>query len=115
MNNSSKLWYSMSDPAILKVLGNFIRRARLNQNRTQQDVSEAAGINRSTLVQIEQGNGSTLLSFIAVLRTLEQLHLLDVFEVKQELSPLQLAEIEMKNRQRASKKTPQNNKPESAW
>lgn len=105
----------MSDPAAIEVLGAFIRKTRLMQNRTQQEVSEAAGINRSTLVQLEKGNGGTMLSFIQILRALRQLQLLEIFEVKQELSPLQLAEIEKKKRQRARSKPFQNNKPKSTW
>jgi len=104
----------MSDPAILEVLGNFIQKTRLSKNKTQQTISEIAGMNRSTLVQIEKGNGSTLLSFVQVLRALEQLHLLETFEVKQEISPLQLAKLEMKQRLRARKKT-SSNKPKSDW
>jgi transcriptional regulator with XRE-family HTH domain len=113
--NNIRNWYGMSDPAIMEALGVFIKKTRLNQNKSQQAVSEIAGVNRSTLVRMENGDGGTLLSFIQVLRALEQLQLLQVFEVKQELSPLQLAEIEMKKRQRASKKTTQRNKPKSTW
>ena len=110
----ARYWYAMSDPAILEVLGNFIQKTRLSRNKTQQEISDMAGINRSTLVQIEKGNGSTLLSFIQTLRALEQLPVLDSFEIKQEISPLQLAKIEMKKRLRASKNaTP--NKPKSHW
>ncbi|MBX3007682.1 MAG: helix-turn-helix domain-containing protein [Melioribacteraceae bacterium] len=112
---NSKYWYGMSDPAIIEVMGNFVKKTRLNQNRTQQALSEAAGINRSTLVQLEKGKGGTLLSLIQILRALGQLHLFEIFEIKQELSPLQLAEIEMKKRRRASKDISQNNKPKSAW
>ena len=108
-------WHAMSDPAILEVLGNFIKKTRLEQNKTQQIISEAAGINRSTLVQIEKGNGGTLLSFIQVLRALGQLDKLEIFETRQEISPLQLAEIEMKKRQRARKKNAVQNKPKSTW
>jgi len=60
-------WYAMSDPAILEVLGNFIKQTRLQQNKTQQQVAEAAGINRSTMGQVENGGGDTLLSFIQIL------------------------------------------------
>jgi transcriptional regulator with XRE-family HTH domain len=115
MDKDLKYWYGMSDPAVLQLMGNFIKKSRLNRNRTQQDVSEAAGINRSTLVMLENGKGGTLLTYIQVLRALEQLHLLEVFEVKNELSPLQLAELEMKMRRRARRKASPNNKQNSSW
>ena len=116
MEKANKQWYAMSDPAILEVLGNFIQQTRLQQNKTQQQVAAAAGINRSTIVQIEKGGGGTLLSFIQIVRALEQLQLFQNFEIKQQLSPLQLAKIDQKKRQRASnKKTAGIEKPKSDW
>ena len=106
MEKDIKYWHAMSDPAILEVLGNFIKQTRLQQNKTQQQVAVAAGINRSTMVQIENGGGGTLLSFIQIVRALGQLQLFQNFEVKQQLSPLQLAKIDRKKRQRASIKKP---------
>jgi transcriptional regulator with XRE-family HTH domain len=109
-------WYAMSDPAILEVLGNFIQQTRLQQNKTQQQVATAAGINRSTMVQVEKGGGGTLLSFIQILRALEQLQLFQHFEIRQQLSPLQLAKNDQKKRQRASnKKATLIEKPTSDW
>ncbi len=102
MEKDNKYWYAMSDPAILAVMGKFIQQTRLKQNKTQQQLAGAAGINRSTLVNIEKGGGGTLLSFIQILRALEQLQWFQNFEVTQQVSPLQLAKIEQKKRQRAS-------------
>ena len=87
-------WHAMSDGAILDVIGGFIQQTRLEQNKTQAEVAEAAGINRSTLVQVEKGEGGTLQTFIRVLRALEQLHLFQHFEARQQISPLALAKIE---------------------
>lgn len=107
MEKSNKIWHAMSDLAILALLGEYIQHTRLQQNKTQQQVAAAAGINRSTLVQIENGGGGTLLSFIQILRALEQLHLFQSFEVRMQLSPLQLAKIEQNTRRRASTKKKQ--------
>ena len=115
MDSNLNYWYGMSDPAILVVLGNFIQKTRMSQNRTQQAVSEAAGINRSTLVSIEKGNGGTLLSFVQVLRALEHLQVLEIFDVKPEISPLKLAESERKMRLRARPKPSSSNKTKSNW
>lgn len=116
MEKAIKQWYAMSDPAILEVLGSFIQQTRLQQNKTQQQVATAAGVNRSTIVQIEKGGGGTLLSFIQILRALEQLQIFQNFEMKQQFSPLQLAKIEHKKRQRASnKKATKIGKPKSDW
>lgn len=116
MEKSIKYWHAMSDPAMLEQLGEFVKQTRLQQNKTQQQVAIAAGINRSTMVQIEKGAGGTLLSFIQVLRALEQLQIFEYFEIKQQFSPLQLAKLEQNKRQRAStKKDTQNKKPKSDW
>ena len=116
MEKSIKYWHAMSDPAILEQLGEFVKQTRLQQNKTQQQVAIAAGINRSTMVQIEKGAGGTLISFIQVLRALEQLQIFEHFEIKQQFSPLQLAKLEQNKRQRASaKKDTQNKKPKSDW
>ena len=116
MEKSIKYWHEMSDPAMLEQLGEFIKQTRLQQNKTQQQVATAAGINRSTMVQIEKGAGGTLLSLIQILRALEQLQIFEHFEIKQQFSPLQLAKLEQNKRQRAStKKNSQNKKPKSDW
>ena len=93
----------MSDAALLEWIGQYIKEARLKQNKTQQEVAAAAGINRSTVVLLEKGSGGTLTSLIQVLRGLEELKVLKVFEVDTRLSPLELAKIELNKRQRASK------------
>lgn len=104
MEKSIIYWHAMSDPAILELLGKYIQQTRLQQNKTQKQVATAAGINRSTLVQIENGGGSTMISFIQILRALEQLQIFEHFEVKPQISPLQLAKLEQNKRQRASSK-----------
>ena len=116
MEKAVNNWHATSDPVILEVLGKFIQQTRLQQNKTQQQVAAAAGINRSTMVQVENGGGGTLLSFIQILRALEQLQLFQSFEIRQQLSPLQLAKIDQKKRQRASnKKATPIEKPTSDW
>ena len=117
MEKGINYWHAMSDPALLELLGKFIKQTRLQQNKTQQQVATSAGVNRSTVVQIENGGGGTMLSFIQVLRALEQLELFQKFEIKeQQLSPLQLAKLQEKKRQRASAtKDTQIQKPKSDW
>jgi transcriptional regulator with XRE-family HTH domain len=64
-------------------------------------VADSAGVNRSTVGQIEKGNGGTLSSLLKILRVLEQLPILQIFEVEQKVSPLALAKLEQQKRQRA--------------
>ena len=117
MEKGIKYWHAISNSALLEQLGDFIQHTRLQQNKTQQQVATDAGINRSTMVQIENGGGGTLLSFIQILRVLEQLQLFQHFEIKQQqVSPLQLAKMEQNKRQRAStKKRADIKKPKTDW
>jgi transcriptional regulator with XRE-family HTH domain len=97
------------------MMGDFIRHHRLRQNKTQQQLATEAGINRSTLVAFEQGQQSTLITLIQLLRALQLLQVLDAFQVEQQLSPLQLAALDLSKRKRASKVKPTTGKKKSDW
>lgn len=115
MEKDSIDWYSMSDKGILNLIGQFIQETRLQQNKTQQQVADSAGINRSTVGQIEKGNGGTLLSLLQILRVLEQLPVLQSFEIEQKISPLALAKLEQQKRQRARNNDTSTNSPKVNW
>ncbi len=105
MNDISYIdWLSMSDKALMETIGNFVQHHRLNQNRSQSDVSEAAGISRSTLSLLERGEKTSLSSLIRVIRILDILHIMDVFKLSNEISPIEYARLQKKKRQRARKK-----------
>jgi transcriptional regulator with XRE-family HTH domain len=106
MEKSNNNYISMSDTAFLTKIGFFIQSTRLSQNKTQHQLSIDAGLNRSTVSQIENGGGGTLISLIRILRTLNRLDLLDQFNVGPIISPLKLAKIEVKKRQRARNNDP---------
>lgn len=93
----------MSDNAIVASIGEFLKHQRLNQNKTQAKVAEDAGVNRWTISQIENGEAISLTSLIQILRALNALHVLNNFEIENQISPLELAKLEKKKRQRASK------------
>ena len=102
-NSYIKDWYAMSNLAILRDLGLFIRDARLKKNYTQNELAKKAGVHRITIGEFEQGSRNiSLLTFIELLRALNTLESLNEFEVKNVISPIQLAKLEAKKRQRAS-------------
>ena len=115
MDITSIQWSAMSDTALMKNIGSFIRHHRLEQNKTQSLLEEEAGINRSTLSQFENGLSSNLITFIQLLRALKLLPILHVFEVKQQVSPIQLAKLEQSKRIRASRKSKSGLNPKSDW
>jgi transcriptional regulator with XRE-family HTH domain len=109
-------WTSMSDKALAEYIGVFVRHHRMEQNRTQDELAAAASISRSTLSLLERGETVTVTTLIQVLRVLDQLQVLSVFEVKETLSPLALAKLQKEKRKRArgsSKK--KENEEESDW
>ena len=57
MENININWNELSDNAVLEQIGRFVQQSRLHQNKSQQQVADAAGVNRSTLSQIENGKG----------------------------------------------------------
>ncbi|HEY5498822.1 MAG TPA: helix-turn-helix transcriptional regulator [Bacteroidales bacterium] len=100
-DNSYVNWVSMSDGALAKHIGAFVRYHRLEQNKTQDVLAHAAGISRSTLSLLERGEAVTLATLIQVLRVLDQLHLMEAFSIPKTISPLVLAKMEQAKRKRA--------------
>lgn len=113
-DKSYKNWLSMSDDALAKQVGVFIKHHRLGQNKTQDLLAKAAGISRSTLSLLERGETVTLATLIQVLRVLDQLQVMEAFEIKQNTSPIALAKAEKDKRKRA-RNTNTNNTEESNW
>ena len=103
-DNSYNNWVSMSDKALAEQIGSFVKHHRLEQNKTQETLAQAAGISRSTLSLLERGETVTLATLLQVLRVLDQLHIMDAFVVPKTISPLVLAKMEQEKRQRASGK-----------
>jgi transcriptional regulator with XRE-family HTH domain len=108
---------AVSDAALIRTLGAFVKHHRLQQNKSQSQVAKEAGIVRSTLSLFERGENTSLLVFIQLLRVLKLLHLLKEFEIREEFSPLQLAKIEKSKRIRARKENTgkENPEPKSDW
>lgn len=102
---SYKNWLSMSDNALSQQIGAFIKHQRIEQNKTQDMVAEAAGISRSTLSLLERGETVTVATLIQVLRVLDQLHVMEAFEIQQSISPIALAKAEKEKRKRARNKS----------
>jgi transcriptional regulator with XRE-family HTH domain len=103
-DKSYTYWLAMSDDALTKHIGNFVKHHRLKQNRTQNNLANEAGISRSTLSLLERGEPVTLPTLIRVLRVLDLLYVMEVFNVQTSISPLTLAKLEQAKRQRARDK-----------
>ena len=93
---------AQTDKALLQLLGGFIKAKRLQLNKTQQQIADAAGVDRTTLLKMENGAGANMLSFIQILRAIGELPVLKYFEVNEPISPLLLAKMMQQKKQRAS-------------
>lgn len=100
----------MSDQTIVKILGERVNRQRLNQNMTQVELAKKSGVARIVIHRLENGLGCTLESLIRLLRALGALEQLNSFLPEPGLSPIQLAKLKGRERQRASGKHRQSNK-----
>ncbi len=102
MENISINLISMSDKSVVIFIGDYLKHQRLSQNKTQAQIAQDAGVNRSTVSQIENGEAISLISLIQILRALHLLDVLNGFTIETQVSPIQLAKLEKKKRQRAS-------------
>lgn len=107
MEKSNSYLTAMGDNAIIGIIGEFIKQKRLQENKSQALLAKEAGLNRSTLVQIEKGESIRLTSLIQILRVLDQLHILDIFSIEDRISPIEYARLKDKKKLRASKKNTQ--------
>lgn len=90
-----------SPAAIVDELGSRLKQARLNNNLTQAEVAELAGVTRKIVLNAEKGKVQ-MVAFVAIMSALNLMEQLDRFLPKQEISPIQLSKLQRKKRQRAS-------------
>lgn len=117
MGNTSINWVQMTDGAIIKQIGVFIKQTRIKKNITQKQLAEHSGLNRWTISQIENGESVTLTSLIQLLRALDVLFALDGFNVQEEISPLAYAKLKKKQQKERvrNKSTKKEEKDDLGW
>ena len=72
------------------LLGEQLRSLRLSRNLNQIATAEKAGISEKALRNLEAGRGSTVESFLRVLKALDSLDGLELLAPKPSVSPLAL-------------------------
>lgn len=102
--------------AIAEELGERLKRARLNRDMTQSEVAERAGVSRLAVLNAEKGD-ARLKVLVAILSALDLAGQLDLFLPNQDVSPIQLAQLKGKARQRASgqRKTKNRSEEPPTW
>ena len=102
-NSVNTFTYAMNDKAALRLLGAQLKQMRLNKNVTQQQMGRLAGLSRSAISSMENDGNGMMLSFVQILRALDKLEILNNFITEAPISPIQIAKLHGKQRQRASK------------
>ena len=92
----------LNDAAVLLEIGRRLRRERLNADLTQQQLADQVGLSRKTIQNAEDGKNCSLESIVRMLRGLNILDQLDSFLPDPGLSPMQLARLRGRERQRAT-------------
>ncbi len=108
-------FYTLSDKGIEDELGRRIKALRLRNNITQKELAEATTLSLNTIKSLESGSGK-LSTLIAVLRELGALDHLVNFIPEVTISPLQLAKMQGKQRERASgRRRKRNARDDAEW
>ena len=92
---------SSSTPQVLAEIGARIRGYRLQQNRLLREVADTAGVGLRTAASAEAGETPTLATLIKLLRALGRLDSLDAFLPPALPSPIEMAKLAGKVRERA--------------
>ena len=97
-------WNQLSDKAILQEITHRVKQKRLNQNLTQQQLADKAGVHKNTITNFERGKNTSIISLIQILRAFNELQSLDQFMPEPGVSPIELLKLKGKERERASGK-----------
>lgn len=93
--------HGMTDDAIALELGARIQRQRLNRNKTQDQIAEAVGVSKPTIIQLERGQAK-LTTLISVMRALGMLDQVDQIVPEVPASPIQVYKMAGNVRKRAT-------------
>lgn len=85
-------------------LGRQVRTLRLRQNIDQRELADRGGMSLNAIKHLEGGGGTTLRSFVKVLRALNRDEWLGTLAPEVSISPVQMLKIRAP-RKRASRKS----------
>ena len=97
---------TLTDTALLKLIGERLAQLRLAKNLTQGQLAEQAGLGLRTLQRLELGQAATQLSgFVRVCRALGLAERFDLLLPAQTTSPLAQLKLQSRQRKRATGRT----------
>lgn len=96
---------TLTDEALLKLVGERLARLRLAKNLTQRQLAEQAGLGLRTVQRLELGAAATQLSgFMRVCRVLGLVERLETFIPEVAASPMAQLQLQGRRRRRATGK-----------
>ncbi len=104
----------LSDTQIEQEMGNRLKNHRLDLNLTQEEVASRSGLSRRTITAIENGEGSTLGTLIAMLRALNALDTLESFLPDPGISPIAMTSM-LQDAPRKYASKPRRTPPATPW
>lgn len=100
------MFHTNSDKEIIKLIGEKLKKLRLNNELSQDDLAIKAGISRLTISNMETGHSFTIENLVKVLRQLNKLDELDNFLSDVfALNPIDLIKLEEKQNKKRIKKS----------
>ena len=105
---------NLTDEQILLELTRRVKQLRLNQNITQEELANRAGLHVQTIKNFESGKSTKVITLIQILRAFGELNALDSFIPEPGISPIELLKLKGKERERASG-TSDKKASESEW
>jgi transcriptional regulator with XRE-family HTH domain len=96
-----KINATLTDDALLSVLGGRVARLRLAKNLTQQQLAEQAGLGLRTVQRLELGAAATQLSgFVRICRALGLVEGFDTLIPEEAASPIAQLKLQQQGRKR---------------
>lgn len=92
-----------TDEAVLTEFGKRVASFRLNNNWTQADLANKAGVSKSTVEHLEKGQSTQLLNLVKILRALDLLQQFVNLVPEQGPSPMELL-MQSRNLQKIKRK-----------
>jgi transcriptional regulator with XRE-family HTH domain len=89
-------------------LGHQVRALRLRQNIDQRQLADRAGVALNAVKHLETGQGTTLSSFVKVLRALNRVDWLRGLAPTVSISPVQMLKARAPRRRASNKKNRKN-------
>ncbi|SFL30761.1 helix-turn-helix transcriptional regulator [Lysobacter sp. cf310] len=91
-------------PELLVELGARISRLRIAKELTQAELASRAGVSPRALGDLERGKGSSLVTYVSVLKALDALSSLDALAPAPTISPMALLRTRQAQPRRAPRR-----------